>query len=267
MRIYFALFKMRLIAGMQYRAAAWAGVVTQFFWGFMYIMIYRAFYASSSAEPPMAWPQLVSYIWLQQAFFSLIFVGRLDGELLSAIPNGLVAYELCRPYDLFSFWYARLLGLRLSAVLLRCLPVLVIAFLLPGDARMAPPAGFWGLSLFALSLLLSLLLVTAIAMFIYILTFVTLSPGGARLLILTGADFLQGSILPIPLMPPWLQRILDFLPFRYVADLPFRLYSGNIAGSEALFQIGVQVLWIAALLFLGQICFRRILGRVVVQGG
>jgi len=264
---YIALFKMRLIAGMQYRAAAWAGVATQFFWGFVYIMIYRAFYASGNAEPPMPWPQLVPYMWLQQAFLAIIMLWWQDNDLLSGITSGHVAYELCRPYDLFRFWYARLLALRLSNVALRCFPILAIACFLPAAYRMSPPAGVVPAVLFLLSLCLSLFLVAAISMFIYILTFITLSPIGARLIVGVAAEFLQGSVIPIPLMPEPLQRVLNFFPFRYAADLPFRLYSGGIAGTDALFQIGIQILWIVGLLLLGSLAFKRILRRVVIQGG
>ncbi|HOJ12119.1 MAG TPA: ABC transporter permease, partial [Clostridiales bacterium] len=72
MKAYFSVFKMRLINGMQYRVAALAGVATQFFWGFMFIMIYEAFYQSAVQTPPIELKQLVSYMWLQQAF--LVFI-------------------------------------------------------------------------------------------------------------------------------------------------------------------------------------------------
>lgn len=72
MKPYLSLFRMRVTAGQKYRAAAWAGVATQFFFGFMYIMIYRSFYMSSASTPPMEWAQLVSYTWLQQAFLAII---------------------------------------------------------------------------------------------------------------------------------------------------------------------------------------------------
>ena len=267
MNMYLSMFRMRFIAGMQYRAAAWAGVATQFFWGFMYIMIFRAFYASSSTEPPMPWPQLVSYMWLQQAFLAIIMLWWQDNDLLSSISTGQVAYELSRPYDLFRMWYARLLAMRLSNVLLRCVPILVVAAFLPAQYRLALPAGIGSAAMFLLSLFLSLFLVAAISMFIYITTFVTLSPMGARLLIGVASEFLQGSVIPIPLMPEGLQRVLSFLPFRYASDLPFRLYSGNISGADALFQICVQFVWIVALLALGNLAFKRIMRRVVIQGG
>ncbi len=263
---YFALFKIRLIAGLQYRAAAWSGVATQFFWGFMLLSIYLAFYRSGG-QSSMPWPQLVSYMWLKQAFLSLTMLWWQDGELLSSITNGQVAYELCRPTNLFGLWYARLMAVRISNVLLRFGPVMVLGFLLPAAYRLSPPASAGALGLFLLSITFAALLNVAISMFIYILTFITLSPKGSKLLIIVTSDFLMGSIIPIPLMPERLQRVLNFFPFRYISDLPFRLWSGNIAGREALWQIGVQLCWVVGLLCLGALSFRRVLKKVVVQGG
>jgi ABC-2 type transport system permease protein len=261
------MFRMKLIAGLQYRAAAWAGVATQFFWGFLLLMIYQAFYRSSGAEPPMAWEQLVAYTWLQQAFLAMIALWISDGDLLSSITDGQVAYELCRPYDMYTFWFVRLLATRLSSVALRCLPILLVASLLPGEFRMVLPASLGALVAFLLSMSFSLVLVVVVSMFIYILTFVTMSSFGSRLVLGIAAEFLSGQILPIPLMPQWLQTLLNFFPYRYISDLPFRLYSGHISGAEAAIQIGVQLAWIGGLFLLGKLAFRRVMRRIVIQGG
>jgi ABC-2 type transport system permease protein len=264
---YIGMFRMKFIAGMQYRAAAWAGVATQFFWGFMFLMIYRAFYRSSSITPPMEWSELVSYRWLEQAFFALIMLWSLDGDLLDSIKDGNAAYELCRPYDLYGFWYFRLLASRLSSALLRCVPILLIAFFLPAEWRLQIPPTAGAAFLFLLSLSLALLLVVAVSMFIYILTFITLTPTGGRILIGVSAEFLMGNIIPIPFMPEKMQNFMNYLPFRYMSDLPFRIYSGNIVFDSALQQIGIQILWIAGLIILGKWAFSRVMRRVVVQGG
>ena len=41
---YQSLFKIKFISGLQYRAAAWAGILTQFTWGFLEILMFKAFY-------------------------------------------------------------------------------------------------------------------------------------------------------------------------------------------------------------------------------
>jgi ABC-2 type transport system permease protein len=215
----------------------------------------------------MAWEQLVAYNWLRQAFLAMIALWISDGDLMSSITDGQVAYELCRPYDMYTFWCARLIATRLSSAALRCLPILLVAFLLPGAFRMVLPASLGALAAFLLSMSFSLVLVVVVSMFIYILTFVTMSSLGSRLLLGIAAEFLSGQILPIPLMPPWLQTMLNFFPYRYISDLPFRLYSGHISGADAVFQIGVQLAWIVGLFLLGKLAFRRVMRRIVIQGG
>ena len=44
MKKYWSFFRMRFLGSLQYRAAAWAGIATQFAWGFMQLLMYRAFY-------------------------------------------------------------------------------------------------------------------------------------------------------------------------------------------------------------------------------
>jgi ABC-2 type transport system permease protein len=80
-------------------------------------------------------------------------------------------------------------------------------------------------------------------------------------------EFLMGGVIPIPFMTPLLQRITVFLPFRYTADFPFRVYSGNIAGTEALLGLAAQIFWLMALIGLGLWGFRAALKRLVIQGG
>jgi ABC-2 type transport system permease protein len=257
---------MRLIAGMQYRAAAWAGVATQFFWGGIELLVYAAFYRSASGSTPIAYGQLADFIWLRQAFLALVMLWMQDNSLLDMVVKGDVAYELCRPLNLYSFWFARLLALRLSRAALRCAPILVIAALLPEPFCFHLPPSPQAAVCFLLALCFAAFLVVAISMFIYLLTFATLN-SYSRLIISAVSDFLMGALIPIPLMPDSLQRFLALLPFRYMADFPFRVYSGHIAGTEALTGLGVQLCWLLFLVISGRLAFRGIQKRLVVQGG
>ena len=253
--------------GLQYRVAALAGVVTQFFWGFMLIMIYEAFYQGAAGSQPIQLYQLVTYIWLQQAFLVFVVLWYRDGELFNMITNGNIAYELCRPFRLYEFWYAKLLAQRLSGALLRCFPILLIAFFIPSPYKLTLPPSPAAFGLFLITLTLGLLVLVSISMFIYISVFITMSPIGSLLMIGILGDFLAGGIIPVPLMPAWLQKIAYALPFRLASDLPFRVYSGNIPIGEAVVGIATQIVWLAALIILGKLAMKKVLMRVVVQGG
>lgn len=266
-RAYAGMLRTRLIGDLQYRAAAWAGVATQFAWGFMYIMLYQAFYRGSAADPGMPMEAMTSYIWLQQGLLALITLWSTDNDLLDSIQDGSVAYELCRPVGLYGFWFARLLGNRLARTAMRIWPIALFAMLMPAPYRLMLPPTWGAAGLFVVSVALSALLVVSVSMFIYILTFVTLSSRGTRILVGGTLDFFSGVMLPIPLMPLAMQRALSFLPFRYIADLPIRIYCGHIVGAEALWGIGIQAAWLLALIPLGGWLFGRALRRLVVQGG
>ena len=267
MKTYFSVFKMRMINGLQYRTAALAGVATQFFWGFMFIMIYEAFYQNRAAATTISLKQLIDYIWLQQAFLAFIMLWFRDLEIFNMITGGNIAYELCRPCSIYGFWYAKLIAQRISAALLRCSPILIIAFLLPKPYGLSLPPIIAACVLFVTTLVLGLLVLVAISMFIYISVFITMSPSGSLLMIGVFGEFLAGMIIPIPLMPQWLQRIAYFLPFRLASDLPFRIYSGNISTKEGIMSILVQIIWLAVLVISGRVLLGKALKRVVVQGG
>ncbi len=267
MKAYISLFKMRVLKGLQYKTAAIAGVLTQFFWGIMYIMIFEAFYGSTTNPQPISLTELAQVVWLQQSFLVFIMLWFRDNELITQITSGQIAYELCRPMDIYSFWYAKLIAQRLSAAMLRCLPILLVASLLPAPYKFSLPQDIITFLLFIVTLFLGLLLIVAISMIIYISIFYTMSGAGSMLIFGVFGEFFAGMLIPVPLMPDALRRVVYFLPFRYASDLPFRIYAGNIGANEAIISIGVQILWLSALVFIGRVWIKNALRRIVIQGG
>lgn len=267
MKAYYSLFKLTLIKGLQYRAAALAGVSTQFFWGFMYIMIYQAFYLSTNVSQPIALAELVPMVWLQQAFLVLFMLWIRDNEIISLITKGNVAYELCRPTNLYNLWYAKLIASRLSGALLRCIPILIIAFFLPAPYNFTLPSNFTNFVLFLITLILGLIIIVAVSMLYYISIFYTLNPAGLLILFSVIGEFFAGMTIPVPLMPKGLQILAYALPFRYASDLPFRIYVGHIHYQEAILSIFMQLIWIIVLITIGKLWMNKTFKKVVIQGG
>jgi len=267
MKKYAAIFRIRFANAMQYRAAAAAGLVTQFAWGFMEILAFSAFYRANPAAFPMEFSELTSYIWLQQAFLTLLMLWYFEQDIFNSITDGGIAYELARPVDLYNRWFCQSAANRLARAMLRSIPVLAVALLIPAPFRLPPPTGSIQLLLFVISLALALGVVIAFSMLIYISTFYTLSPTGLRLASAALVDFLAGSIIPLPFFPPSLRAVAELLPFASMQNMPLRIYSGNIAGTDALFGIGLQFLWLVVLVISGRSLMKNALRRVVIQGG
>lgn len=267
MTAYGSFFRIRFINGLQYRAAAAAGVATQFAWGFLELKLFEAFYVSDPAVFPMAFQQVAAYVWLQQAFLALFMMWFLDGDIFAAITGGGIAYELARPLDLYTMWFIKGLAGRLSKAVLRCMPILLVAAFLPAPLRLPPPADLGAFLLFLLSLLLALLLVVALCMLLYVATFYTMSPLGVRIIALSLTDLLAGSLIPLPFFPDPVRRVVELTPFASMQNLPLRIYSANIQGRALWIALAVQAAWLLIAVAAGRFLMGRALRRVVVQGG
>ena len=267
MRVYISYFKLKFISGLQYRIAAWAGIATQFFFGFVYIMVYVAFYESGGNNLPMELPQVVTYLWLNQALLALVNQFTRDQELFKLVREGGISYELVRPKNLYFMWYFKIIGQRLANVTLRFFPLLLVTSILPYPFHMGGPASILHFLSFIVSLGLGTLLVTALAVFYPIITIITMNEKGIVNLIITTADILSGIVVPIPFFPKFLQIISSFLPFQYISDLPFRLYVGNISLADGVFGMCIQFIWIIIFIILGNILMEKNIKSVTVQGG
>ena len=97
-RPYLAIFAARFLMLLQYRAAALAGIATQFWFGAIMVMALTAFYGSGRGAPSITLAQAITYIWLGQAFLGLL-PWNVDTEIATMMRSGNVAYERLRPVD------------------------------------------------------------------------------------------------------------------------------------------------------------------------
>lgn len=266
MNIYLSYFKLRFNVALQYRFSAIAGILTQFFWGMMLIMIYDAYYRNN-IPISMDLDSLISYIWLGQSFFLLTRFSCADSDISESIITGGVAYEFTKPVSIYGIWFSRLCANKVAGTILRCLPIILVSIFLPSPYNLSVPASFMSFILFLLTLVLGALLTVGIAMLIYVIMFYTTSSRGLFNVYAVIAEFFAGSVIPIPLMPEFLQKICYLLPFRLSFDLPFRIYTGNISVSEGIVSVIIQLVWLAVIVFCGSRLINRSAKKLVIHGG
>ena len=266
MKGYLSYFKSELLVMLQYRTAALAGIATQFFWGLIYALVYTAFYQNANIDN-INLNELMCYVWLNQAFIMIIYLSIKDSEIQNSIKTGTVAYELCKPYDLYTWWYLKLLAKRYAGSLLRCLPILIVAFILPAPYNLTLPPNIFSLVMFIITLLLGSLLIVAINMIVQTIGFYTLQDKGINGIVYSVGALLSGFFLPLPLMPELFLKLTEYLPFRFIGDLPFRIYSGNIGVQYGIKSMIIQIIWIIILILIGKIFMKFTLKKVSIQGG
>src|SRR5262245_53245813 len=270
MKPYLAILRARFRMMLQYRAAALAGLWTQFFFGLTLIMIYEAFYASTDQPQPMTFPEVVSYVWLGQALLALL-PWNVDTEIRALIRSGAVAYELCRPLDLYNLWFMRAAAWRTAPTVLRAVPMTIVAMVvLPRigleEWRLEPPTLYSGLG-FAAAIICALLLSCALTTLMNITMLLTVSADGSVAMLAVLVTLFSGMVIPLPLFPDWAQPLLTILPFGGLVDSPYRIYVGHIAIASLPAILLRQILWTLALVMFGRWLLSRGVRRVVVQGG
>ncbi len=261
---YWYLARAAFRRALAYRAATWAGLATNLFWGFLRSYFYIAVLAATGGT-------LGGYD--QQQLFGLTAWGQsllaflsIFGwwELHNLIKTGEVIGDLWRPADFYWVWQAKDLGRSLHALLFRGLP-LVIAYslILPTPCPRSP--------LVWLSFIISLTLASMIS-FAYRFTanciaFWTLEARGLLYIAWASSGFFAGFNLPIAAFPHWLQTIAHLTPFPSMFDSPLQIVLGRSPLSAIPQLLAVQALWVVISVVLARLVAKQGLKRMVVQGG
>ena len=247
----------------QYRGAMLGGIICQVFFGLILIALYRALYAGKPQDMPLS--HVTTYVWLQQAFFRMLLAS--DPDLLDKIRSGNISYDLCRPVNMYGFYYARVAAQKLTGSLMRGIPMLIFAALLPEGWGIVMPASAWSLLLALAALGLGLLCVCALENISMAFTMRTLDPRGMQGLLNLLMMTLSGNILPLTLFPDSWQQVITALPYAQLLDAPIRLYTGAYGIGEAPRILLMQAGWIVLLTVAGHAMWRANQKRIIVQGG
>ena len=263
MNAYASTFRMRWKMETQYRGAAFGGLFCQLFFGLFLIALYRALYAGNPQSMPVS--AIVTYVWLQQAFFRMLLSD--DEDLLSKIQTGSIAYDLCRPLNLYGYYYVRAMAQKALGSIMRSVPMILVAVLLPGGWGLSAPASVPALLCALVAVFLGLLCVCAMTNITMGLTMRTLDSRGVRAMLNLLMMTFSGNILPLTLFPDSWQRVITLLPYAQLLDAPIRLYTGEWALSQAPQVLLTQLLWAMLMACLGMLIWKRNQKHMIVQGG
>jgi len=78
---------------------------------------------------------------------------------------------------------------------------------------------------------------------------------------------LSGRLVPLPLMPDWVQDISRFLPFQWAFFFPIESLVGELSNEELLRGLGAQLLWTLIGLAIFRLAWKRAVKRYSAVGG
>lgn len=76
----------------------------------------------------------------------------------------------------------------------------------------------------------------------------------------------SGLLIPLVFLPPFIQNVLSWLPFRYVISAPIEILLGQVSGWAVWQLIAIQLVWIAAFALLLRFLWRKGLSVYALPG-
>jgi ABC-2 type transport system permease protein len=246
-----------------YRFTAVFVVMLGFFWAFILYFLWEAAFTDTATIGGYTWPEMRTYIVVAFGINSLIG-WNVAGPMQEAVRSGDIVLEMVRPLNYCGAQIARYLGYSTveGAVALGLTVLIGVIFL-----GLQPPASPLSGALFVVALAGGFLTRALFLFLCSLLTFWVLSTAGIMWAQQAVTLVLSGAIVPVTLMPWWLQGVSNVLPLRGIVATPLAIYLGKATGPEMLGLVGLQIAWLVVLWLVADRTWRRAFRAVEIQGG
>jgi ABC-2 type transport system permease protein len=133
----------------------------------------------------------------------------------------------------------------------------------------AIPLG-WNFLFFVISLTMALIINFNIDMLVAPICLYTESTWGINMVKETIVLLLSGATIPLAFFPDSIRRVVEYMPFRAVYDMPLTILlnkDGANTMNGLLSMLGTQLIWCIVLTIAGNLFWNHAVKRITVNGG
>jgi ABC-2 type transport system permease protein len=228
----------------------------------IFIALWTTAYGVGGQEE-VAGYSLAQMVWyLGMAETVALSTSRIFLDISEAVKSGDVAYTLGRPVRYPFFQVANSLGNSAPRFVLNLVTAALVVFL--GTGRVAGTLS--GLLAFVGMAALALVLDALVAVLIGLTAFWLEEVMPVYLIYQKLLFSIGGLFLPLEVLPAWLRRVSEWLPFRFITYAPARAFVAFDAGEVAR-TVGGQLVYVGVLTGVVLLVWRVAQRRMVVHGG
>ncbi|WP_238651750.1 ABC transporter permease [Paenibacillus piscarius] len=245
---YTKLFQITLQNSIAYRVDFAMGILSGIIPLAVQILLWSNIYSVNQYDTIRGYslPRILSYI-LVAIVISKIIQASVYPAIAQEIKSGTLSKYLAKPLDHQIYWLVSELGGKILFTIAAFILLVTVLF-------------FTGLGISAITLLVgALVLVQAllISFFIYyllaLLSFWFLEVSQIFTAFGLISTFLSGGMIPIDFFPDFLQKLLVFLPFKYIIYFPITLFTTNLERNYVMTNLAFQFFWVILLFFAGRL--------------
>jgi len=226
------------------------------------VFFWKAVYADTGTIAGLDLQTTLTYILLAQIFLPLGDLSMIF-EFGYSLREGGIAHALLRPVDFQGGFYVQYMTQTLTSLFLQ-IPMALVAWLVFG-LRFPTDLQLW--AVFILSAILGRTILFFFDWMLACLTFYTTEVWGLGVLVYGASLFFSGSLVPLAMLPGWLQTFALATPFAQALYVPLSLLTGITPLSQAPMVLLIQVILLITLGVLSRLFFRVAVRKVTVQGG
>ncbi|NJD03806.1 MAG: ABC transporter permease [Ruminiclostridium sp.] len=221
------------------------------------IMLWRVLYQNNIT--------MISYMTRYTIISNIIMMFYSRGvhmRLAEKVTSGDFAIDLIRPVNLFfMFWQIEVSGI-ISNLLLCGLPVIVIYFpFIIGDTE------YYNVLLVIIAVVLGHILFFMIYYLLGLTAFIIIEIEPIGRLLDDTIRLMAGGFIPLALLPSYLGKIANVLPFRYLYSFPLELLLGVKSVGNIMNKFIILCLWIFIFAFINICVYKIAIKKIAIQGG
>lgn len=262
-----ALTRAGVMESLQFRL----GTVVTLFGNLIYLalvyFLWKAIYDScgSSVVNGMTFYDTMIYLILATAIFNFLEM-FIIWDMSRSIQSGEIILHLLKPmkYRLYTFWSYS--GTHLISFFLTFLPTFIVVMII---TKGAIPLG-WNFLFFVISLTMALIINFNIDMLVAPICLYTESTWGINMVKETIVLLLSGATIPLAFFPDSIRRVVEYMPFRAVYDMPLTILlnkDGANTMNGLISMLGTQLIWCIVLTIAGNLFWNHAVKRITVNGG
>lgn len=246
-----------------YRITTLTNIALTFIWVFILYYLWKAAFNDHQIIQGFTWDDMRTYVVLAYGLNALIG-WRIAANMMQTIRTGEILRDLTRPLNYCLSQLSIATGAALVEGILSLGLTMVVGLVFIG---IQPPPSAIAAMLFVVAVVIGFFTKALIVFTFSLLTFWTLNGVGISWSREAVINILAGTIIPLAMLPGWLQSIANVAPMRGIISTPLMIYLGKAEGPEAWRLLAIAAAWLVALWFFANWAWKAAFNRVEIQGG
>ncbi len=261
--VYFTQIKISIATTAQYRVANyfyWIGMITE---PVIYMTVWSTIAnAQGGSVGGYTAGQFAAYyiVWTLVRSMNIVLTPYAWEQ---RIREGRLSPDLLRPVHPYHFDLSFFMGWKVQAII-EWIPIAIVLALTFKPAFTNP--SLFNVAAFAFALWGGFFVRFGILWLLGMITFWTTRVSAIFELYFTLELLLSGRLVPLSLMPGWVQQLANFLPFKWAFGFPIEVLIGQLTPSQILIGLGAQAFWSALGIALVSLFWRAAIKRYSAVG-